>query len=65
MRAKPPAPFDLGGALWTVGHPASAADWVQLVGIAAFALIGGLFTAAVAVARRGSATGDLAPSQSS
>lgn len=64
MRATPPAGFDLRGATWIVAHPATIADWVQLVGVAAFALIGGLFVAAVAVARRGSAAGDLAPSQS-
>jgi PAT family beta-lactamase induction signal transducer AmpG len=45
--------FDLGGALAALVHPAGVADWVQLVGIVAFGLIFGLFTAAVFAARRG------------
>ncbi len=53
MRATPGAGFDLRGALWQAAHPASIPDWTQLVGIVAFAVIGGLFVAAVAVARRG------------
>jgi len=44
-----------------VVHPATLADWVQLAGIVAFALIGGLFVAAVSAARRG-AGGALAAS---
>jgi PAT family beta-lactamase induction signal transducer AmpG len=46
MRAKPPEPFDFGSALWRVAHPDQVGDWVQLVGIAAFALVGGMFIAA-------------------
>jgi hypothetical protein len=40
-------------ALRQVVHPATLTDWVQLAGIVAFALIGGLFVAAVSAARRG------------
>ena len=58
MRATPGAGFDLNGALWQVAHPVSIPDWTQLVGIAAFAVIGGLFVAAVAVARRGAGAAD-------
>jgi len=46
------AGFDLWTASWQVAHPAGIADWVQLVGVAIFAVIGGLFVAAVAAARR-------------
>src|SRR6185295_10587854 len=46
MRAKPPEPFDFGSALWRVAHPDQIGGWVQLAGIAAFALVGGLFIAA-------------------
>ncbi len=59
---KPSAGFDLQGTIWQVAHPATIPDWVQLVGIIAFALIGGLFVAAVAVARRGAAPADTIPS---
>jgi PAT family beta-lactamase induction signal transducer AmpG len=45
--------FDLMAALRQVAQPASITDWVQLGGILAFAAIGGLFVAAVSVARRG------------
>jgi PAT family beta-lactamase induction signal transducer AmpG len=47
--------FDPGGALWAILRPAGIADWLQLVGIAAFAVIGGLFVAATAAARHGAA----------
>jgi PAT family beta-lactamase induction signal transducer AmpG len=61
MREVKGAGFDLGAALWQVAHPATLTDWVQVAGILAFALIGGLFAAAVAAARRG-AGGALADS---
>jgi len=52
MRETAEAGFDLVAAAAQVARPASIPDWVQLVGIAAFAIIGGLFVAAVAAARR-------------
>jgi PAT family beta-lactamase induction signal transducer AmpG len=54
MRDTPGAGFDLWAAMWQVARPVSITDWVQLVGILAFVLIGGLFVAAVSAARRGS-----------
>ena len=48
--------FDLQAAMWQVARPASITDWVQFVGILAFALIGGLFVAAVSAASHGGAT---------
>ena len=53
MREKPGAGFDFGTAMRQVGNPAGAADWIQLVGIVAFAVVGGLFIAAAIAARRG------------
>jgi PAT family beta-lactamase induction signal transducer AmpG len=53
LREVPAAGFDLAGAARAVAVPASITDWVQLVGILAFAAIGGLFAAAVAAARHG------------
>jgi PAT family beta-lactamase induction signal transducer AmpG len=47
--------FVFGPALRALLSPVSIGDWVQVVGIVAFALIGGLFAAAVAAARRGAA----------
>jgi hypothetical protein len=55
MREGPAHVFDFGRALSQVVAPASIPDWVQLAGIVAFAVICGLFTAAVAAARRGAA----------
>jgi MFS transporter, PAT family, beta-lactamase induction signal transducer AmpG len=53
MRDTPGAGFDLRAAAWAVGRPAEITDWVQLVGILAFAVIGGLFVAAITAARHG------------
>jgi PAT family beta-lactamase induction signal transducer AmpG len=53
MRDTPSAGFDFNAAMRQVGSPARAADWVQLVGIVVFAVIGGLFTAAAVAARQG------------
>jgi PAT family beta-lactamase induction signal transducer AmpG len=53
LREAPAAGFDLVTAARQVASPASIADWVQLAGVAIFAVIGGLFVAAVAAARRG------------
>ena len=53
MREAPDGVFDLGGALWTVVRPVGITDWVQLAGVLCFALIGGMFVAAVSAARHG------------
>jgi PAT family beta-lactamase induction signal transducer AmpG len=53
MRDTPAAGFDFGAAVRLVAHPAGIADWLQLVGIGIFAVIGGLFVAAAIAARRG------------
>ena len=45
-RANPPAAFDIGAAMWRLSHPADVGGWVQIVGILAFAIVGGLFIAA-------------------
>jgi PAT family beta-lactamase induction signal transducer AmpG len=45
--------FDLWGALSRLAHPASIGDWLELVGVAAFGVISGLFVAALTAARRG------------
>jgi PAT family beta-lactamase induction signal transducer AmpG len=52
LREVPGAGFDLPAALARVVTPASITDWVQLAGIFVFAAIAGLFTAAIAAARR-------------
>jgi PAT family beta-lactamase induction signal transducer AmpG len=53
MRGTPGAGFDLRAALWQVARPVTLTDWVQVAGIFTFALIGGLFVAAVSAARHG------------
>ncbi|MEW5983747.1 MAG: MFS transporter [Acidobacteriota bacterium] len=57
MRSAPeagaPAPFDLYAAMWRLASPQSITDWLEIVGLAAFAVIGGLFVAALLAARRG------------
>ena len=58
MRATEGAGFDLQAATWQAARPATITDWVQMVGILAFALIGGLFVAAVSAARRGTGAGN-------
>jgi PAT family beta-lactamase induction signal transducer AmpG len=55
MRDTPGTAFDLGVAAVAIAHPASITDWVQVVGILAFAVIAGLFVAAVSAARHGAA----------
>ncbi len=45
-RATPPIAFDIGAAFWRLSHPTDVGGWVQIVGILAFALVGGLFIAA-------------------
>jgi PAT family beta-lactamase induction signal transducer AmpG len=46
-------PFDLVAPLRALAAPATTGDWLTLLGIAAFALVCGLLTAAVAAARHG------------
>jgi hypothetical protein len=53
MRATKGSGFDLAGAIWRLAHPAGMADWLELGGIIAFGVIGGLFVAALTAARRG------------
>jgi PAT family beta-lactamase induction signal transducer AmpG len=45
--------FDLWTAISRLAHPASITDWLELVGVAAFAVVSGLFVAALTAARRG------------
>jgi hypothetical protein len=45
-RANPPAAFDIGAAMWRLSHPMDVGGWLQIVGILAFAVVGGLFIAA-------------------
>jgi PAT family beta-lactamase induction signal transducer AmpG len=52
MREAPEIGFDLARAFAELRNPAEITDWVELIGIAAFTLIGGLFTAAVYAARQ-------------
>ena len=51
MLEEPDVGFDLAGAFQALGRPEAITDWMQLGGIVAFTLIGGLFTAAVFAAR--------------
>jgi MFS transporter, PAT family, beta-lactamase induction signal transducer AmpG len=53
MRETPAVGFDFGAALWRVARPAGINDWLQLFGIAAFAVIGGLLVGATLAARSG------------
>lgn len=53
MREDPTAGFRFGAAMEALSRPVAITDWVQIVGIAAFALIGGLFTAAAFASRHG------------
>jgi PAT family beta-lactamase induction signal transducer AmpG len=54
MRANPPAAFDMGVALWRLAHPADIGGWLTIVGILAFAIVGGMFIAAMRVRRQAS-----------
>ena len=53
MREGPELGFDLSRAFLGLRHPSEITDWVELIGIAAFTAIGGLFTAAIYAARHG------------
>ena len=49
MRATPPVAFDVGAALWRLSHPADVGGWVTIIGLLAFAIVGGMFIAAMRV----------------
>ena len=53
MRETPDVGFDFRAAMWRLAAPQSITGWVELGGLLAFALIGGLFVAALMAARRG------------
>ncbi len=53
MRETPAVGFGLSRAFAEFRNPAELTDWVEIFGVAAFAVIGGLFTAAVSAARHG------------
>ena len=57
MRGTPPAGFDVGAALTRLLQPADVGGWVTIVGILAFALVGGMFIAAARARRRGARPG--------
>ena len=52
VRTQPNVPFDVWAALWRISHPADIGGWVQVVSIAAFAVVGGVFITAVRARRR-------------
>jgi PAT family beta-lactamase induction signal transducer AmpG len=54
LRATPPLPFDLSNALVGLTHLETATDGVRVLGLLIVGAVGGLFTAAVLAARRGS-----------
>jgi MFS transporter, PAT family, beta-lactamase induction signal transducer AmpG len=56
MRGKPEVPFDLVAALQAMAQPQTPSDWAGPIGLLAFALVCGLFTAAIVAARRGAGT---------
>ena len=51
MRRTPPEAFDFGSALYRLSHPADVGGWLQVGGILAFAVVGGLFIAATRARR--------------
>jgi PAT family beta-lactamase induction signal transducer AmpG len=53
MRDTPEIGFDLTREVRALTIPEAVTDWVELMGIAAFTAIGGLFTAAIYAARHG------------
>jgi PAT family beta-lactamase induction signal transducer AmpG len=55
MRGTPPVAFDIGAAFWRLAHPADVNGWLQIVGILAFAAVGGLFIAATRARQPGTA----------
>ncbi len=57
LRSHPGSGFDLASPLARLAQPADAGQWVASAGLVAFALLVGVFTAAVAVARSGARGG--------
>ncbi len=53
LRETPDVGFDLARAVSELSSPVEVTDWVELIGIAAFTAIGGLFTAATYAASHG------------
>jgi PAT family beta-lactamase induction signal transducer AmpG len=53
MRLDAEQGFALGRAFGTLFQPTGPADWVQVIGVAVFGIVCGLFTAAVFAARHG------------
>ena len=53
MRRTPATGFDFGAALRQAVTPAGIGDWVQLAGILAVAVVGGMFVAAATAVKRG------------
>ncbi|HVQ13880.1 MAG TPA: MFS transporter, partial [Vicinamibacterales bacterium] len=51
VRTAPGTGFDIAGAMWRLTHPADVGGWLTIVGILAFAIIGGMFIAAMRVRR--------------
>jgi len=51
MRATPAVGFDVGAALWRLWHPVNIGGWVQIAGLVAFAVVGGMFIAAIRARR--------------
>ena len=51
VRATPAAGFDVSAALYRLSHPSDVGGWVQIVGVVAFAIVGGMFIAATRVRR--------------
>jgi PAT family beta-lactamase induction signal transducer AmpG len=51
MRATAAVGFDVAASLWRLTHPVDPGGWVQIVGILAFAIVGGMFIAAARVRR--------------
>jgi len=46
VRARPDAGFEFSAALWRLVHPADIGGWLEIAGLLAFALVGGMFIAA-------------------
>ena len=57
MRATPERGFDLWTELWRLAQPADIVGWTSTLGVVFFAIIGGLFVAAVTAARHGAIEG--------
>jgi PAT family beta-lactamase induction signal transducer AmpG len=58
LSEEPEAGFRVGEGLLVLLRPQAVVDWIQLAGIVTFGIIAGLFTAALAAARRGMGLGE-------